>query len=436
MTYKNPLIHIVHCIDTEGPLDEDLNATFGRIKSIFGIDLPPSKNMLLKLQNKEVDLKGLEDAVSKCVDKKLLEYNRNWADISNMLDYIMSNEFRNLMLDDFNNGWVYSWHCMDHMGLSENPRHKDFGYGNIFRFYKSKLIETKSNNDELNWHFHPLSLTRNPLSSATSYYNSMDILINILCRRIIEDEWFPVVNRPGFHSERPDSHLFLEQWIPYDYANQFIEAEEFQPDMLNGRFGDWKRAPKTWRGYNPSHIDYQLEGSCRRKIFRCLNIGTRLRELNDGHLQEAYFDAKEYGQAIVAFADHDYRNISNDVKKMRELVSSLKKTYPDVRIKFSGAEEAAKSLDQSNVDIDFELKIIDNKLIVEMIKGETFGPQPFLALKTKDGKYYHDNFDFIEPMKIWSYVFDSQTIDLSSLSIIGVGSAGRHGNFSVKTLIL
>jgi hypothetical protein len=29
--------------------------------------------MLLKLQNKEVDLMGLEDVVSKCVDKKLLE---------------------------------------------------------------------------------------------------------------------------------------------------------------------------------------------------------------------------------------------------------------------------------------------------------------------------------------------------------------------------
>ena len=435
---QNPLIHIVHCIDTEGPLDEDLAATFGRLKSIFDIDLPPSIDNLIAIQNKKINFNGLEDSIAKCFDTKLLKYNKNWSEISLMLDIAMSTEFRREMVDDFDRGWVYSWHCMDHMGFSDNPRHKDIGYGNVFRFYKSKIEETKSKCDEINWHFHPLSITRNPLNAATSYVNSYDILLNIICRRIIEDEWFPVVNRPGFHSERPDSHLFLEQWIPFDYANQFYETDDNQPDLSNGRFGNWVNSPKTWRGYHPDFFDYQSIGSCRRMIFRCLNIGTRLRQLNYSHLKEAYYEAKKMGDAIVAFADHDYRDIVPDVNYLRELLKKLKFEFPDVRIKFSGAEEAAAGLSIKNSIVDLELKLAlnENKLTVEVDKGEIFGPQPFLSIKTKDGRYFHDNFDFKIPGRVWTYIFDTQTIELDSVSVIGVGSAGKYGKFSVKIIKL
>ena len=61
--------------------------------------------------------------------------------------------------------------------------------------------------------FIPL-LTRKPLAAATSFSNSNDILLSTIAKRILDDAWFPVVNRPGFHSERIESSLFLEQWIP------------------------------------------------------------------------------------------------------------------------------------------------------------------------------------------------------------------------------
>ena len=44
MTKKT--IYLVHCIDTEGPLKEGLNATFERIKNTFNIKLKPSKSNL------------------------------------------------------------------------------------------------------------------------------------------------------------------------------------------------------------------------------------------------------------------------------------------------------------------------------------------------------------------------------------------------------
>ena len=56
--------------------------------------------------------------------------------------------------------------------------------------------------------------------SATSYSNSTDVLYEIITRRIIDNNWFPTVNRAGFHTVRRDSSVFLEEWIPFDYSNQ------------------------------------------------------------------------------------------------------------------------------------------------------------------------------------------------------------------------
>ena len=429
------ILYIVHCIDTEGPLTETLEATFERLYSIFNIKMDPTKENLELLQNKQIKLGGQEEAISKCFSPELLKYNSSWNDIDEMLNEIMSNDFRKKLIDDFNGGWIYSWHCMDHVGYSINPRHKDLGYGKVFNFYKNKIKELGCINDEINWHFHPLSLLKNPLQAATSYANNYELLHNIICRRIIDNGWFPSVNRPGFHSERPDSHLFLEQWIPFDYANQFCEEDVDQPDLSLGRFGDWRRAPKSWRGYHPAHNDYQSEGSCNRKIFRCLNVGTRFRSLQNSHIHEAFSEAEECGSAIMAFANHDYRDMRPDILSVMKMVGDIRKDYPNVKIKYAGAEEAARAISNHDEtdDIELSIEVIKNKIITEVKSGNIFGSQPFLALKSKDGNYYHDNFDVIENNKKWAYVLDDHTISINELDCIGIGSAGKHGKYSVKT---
>jgi hypothetical protein len=60
-----------------------------------------------------------------------------------------------------------------------------------------------------------------------------------------------------------------------------------------------------------------------------------------------------------------------------------------------------------------------------------FGPQPFFAIKTREGRYFHDNLDVIEPRQKWSYILDDQTIPLEQVLKLGVGSAGAYGGYSV-----
>ncbi len=438
-----PVLHVVHCIDTEGPLDEDIQATFKRIEDLFGVRLPASADTLAALQRREIPLDGLEHEVAAVITPELLAYNRDWTDIRRMLDDALSPAFRQEMTDETGRGWVYSWHCLDHMGYTENPRRKDLGYGKVFRFYRSMLDETSSRDDELNWHFHPLSIRREPLAAATSYSNSMDVLLSVLARRIIEDRWFPTTNRPGFHSERPDSHAFLEQWIPFDYANQScVLPESEQQDTRLGRFGDWQRAPRDWIGYHPHHDDHQVPGQCRRWIFRCLNVGTRLRHLTEADVRDAFRDAQEHGSAILAFADHDYRDIRPDVRHVRSLLEQARRACPSVRLRFSGAEEAARrhtaTLTGEAVDAppEFLMQLDGNRLHVRLASGRLFGPQPFLALKTRTGQYHHDNFDVVVPGRHWTYVLDEQTLPPAEVDTLGVGGAGRWGGFGVATLAL
>jgi hypothetical protein len=435
------VLHIVHCIDTEGPLRENLSDTFSRMNSAFGLDISATPENLISLQHKRYPLNGKEDAVAKMIAPELLAYNNDWDMIGSMLDDAMSPAFRGQMKDDTGRGWVYSWHCMDHAGYSSNPRLKDTAYGAVIRFYKEKIKQTQSVHDEINWHFHPLSFSRNPLQCATSYVNSYDVLMQVLARRIIDDGFYPMVNRPGFHSERPDSHAFLEQWIPYDYANQFDEAENTQPDLMSGRFGDWRRASASWRGYRPHHDDYQAAGMCRRWIFRCLNVGTRHRVLTVAHVREAFAEAQETGCAILAFSNHDYRDIRPDVQSVRAMITQVKTQFPDVQTRFSGAREAAvahtRRLDlEPYAPLQFQVVMEGRVLHVCIAEGSLFGPQPFLALKTKAGMYHHDNFDIQTPGKHYTYIFDAQTVLLEALEVVGVGAAGRCGTAQVKTVIL
>ncbi|MDN5249904.1 hypothetical protein QWJ17_00195 [Betaproteobacteria bacterium LSUCC0117] len=420
-------------------MSETLEATFERLKNAFGIDLDPSVSNLRKLQNSSILLNGNEDAIAEMLRPDLLKYNESWSEVEAMLDKITSKRFREKHKDDFGRGWIYSWHIMDHIGYLSNPRRKMIGLGAIFEYYRNYLSKLEENKfDELNWHYHPKPIVQNDLAAATSYVNSTPDLYNILCDRLIRFNWFPRVNRPGFHVERPDIHLFLEQWIPFDYANQYYEYEEGQPDFKNGRFGDWRFASSSWRGYHPAHNDYQAKGSCRRMIFRCLNMGSRLRLLRKEHVEQAFNEAEETGAAILAFSNHDYRDMSSDVEVVHEMVSSAKSRYSDVLVLNSSAAQAAIALQQQSDSspVEFSLTLKENILVVKLNSGELFGAQPFLAIKDRTDCYYHDNFDIHEYKSSWSYVFDEQTIRLDRVAEIAVAANSVDGSQCIKRIKL
>ena len=433
-TTKTP-VYIVHCIDTEGPLYEQIEVTFQRLKSIFGLELEATEENLERLQNGELDLGGIEKAVQQVVSPDLLNYMDTWDKIDHMLEDAQSTYFRNQLFDSVGNGWIYNWFCLDHVGFTENPRRRSMGYHAIYDHYQRRISGSDVKKDAVHFHFHPHSFQHKAHHCGTHWWANSSSLYQILCRRIIDRLWFPCANRPGFHVIRPDSHWFLEQFIPFDYASQSITLsaeDEQQTDLNGGRFGDWRRAPKTWRPYHPDHDDYQSEGNCRRWIARCLNIGTRLRLLTESDIRDAFEEARKGIPVVLAFTNHDFRDLRIDVKYVRELLAKVSRDYPDIPFLYSEATSAMrKALKlKDELPCDFELKFErTSERTIMRVKTDipTFGPQPYLALKTNSGEYFHDNFDIQKPHHEWSYTFDEQTLVMNAIESVGIAANNSIG---------
>jgi len=97
-------------------------------------------------------------------------------------------------------------------------------------------------------------------------------------------------------------------------------------------------------------------------------------------------------------------------------------------------------------ELDLTLKTVgDSAHVLEVVgdsahvlevnsKTPTFGPQPWLALKTAGGTYHYDNFDIEIPFHKWQYVFDEETFPLAALVAIGVAGNNAFGITTVSVL--
>jgi len=438
---KKRCVYVVHSVDTEGPLSESLESTFARIESLIGMQFEPSIELLEKIQNETLPLNGKEKLASKIFSKDLLDYNDSWEKLDRMLYVIMSNVFRNHFLDSRGTGYKFSWHCVDHVGYVSNPRKKDLGHHKIFDHYK-KIIEETNSTDQIHWHFHPMSFYKESHRSGFSYENSPH-LHEVICRKIIERNWFPTVFRAGFHVERPDIHLFLEQWIPFDISNMSSDDDkESQLDLQNGRFGNWNFAPNDWSIYHPDHDNYQLVGNCRRYIARILNLGTRYSNITQLEVDKAFSRANSHLPTILGVTNHDFRNIQKDVVTFYEMLIKSKEKFPDVEFVFCDAKEAFRNaiygeeFNFPKVELNVNIEKKDSSIVlkVDLLNGQVFGPQPYLAVKTKTERFFHDNLDLIEIGKKWAYTFDNDTIIPEDISIISISCNDKYGNNFIKTI--
>jgi hypothetical protein len=439
---KNP-VYIVHCVDTEGPLHESIDVTFERLRAIFNLHLDPSVDLLRRLQAGKVDLGGLEVDVQRVIDPHLLAYNDTWDKVDAMLAELMRESFRTAGRDSVGAGWIFNWFCVDHVDYDFNPRRRDMGYHNIFEHYRALIGAADSSQDGLHFHYHPHSFSREAHRCATHWWSASDSLHQIISRRVIDHHWFPAAHRPGFHVIRPDSHWFLEQHIPFDFSNQAMVdtgVDRAQFGLSGGRFGDWRRAPATWEPYHPSTDDYQVPGNCRRWIARCLNVGTRYRLLEERDVRQAFKEASEGKPVILAITNHDFRNMGPDINATRELLRRVATDFPDVPFLFSEAVTAMQSaLNLAPLppcELEMMIQRVSNSTHVLKVHSSTptFGPQPWLALRTVGGTYHFDNFDIDTPFHEWQYVFDEETFPLSALNAIGVAANNAFGTTTVAVM--
>ena len=89
---------------------------------------------------------------------------------------------------------------------------------------------------------------------------------------------------------------------------------------------------------------------------------------------------------------------------------------------------------KKHCEINMELKKVNEKAHVLMVQSniDIFGSQPYLSIKTFDGKYFYDNFDFQIPKRKWTYSFDEETLPIELVDKIGVATNNSIGQTSVE----
>ncbi len=421
-------LNIVHLVDTEGPLYESNKLTFKRIKEIFKIQIKPTKRNLNKILNRSINLKlnkKDKQLFYKSFNENTLNYKKSLRELNIQNEIIFNKEYRKKFKDSFGNIWKINWNCVDHVNYSSNPQKRILGFHKIYDYY-SKFIKRKNIKDTIHFHFHPVSINNVANTTGNHYFSNSDNLFQILTRRIIDRTWFPSVFRAGFHIENPDSHWFLNQYIPFDFSNQSCD----QTNLNYGRFENWKNAPKNWTPYHPAHDNYKKKGNSRRWIARCLNVGTRIATLNQKEVNKAFLAKKRKEKTILAFTNHDFRSMDRDFESVYKMLKKASNKYK-IKFRFSDAREAFQTeFKMTKKKLKFKVKFDNKKIFIES-KDKIFGPQPFLALKTKSNKYFHENFFIEEPFTKWTYTFDRHSIDLKNLDFFAFAANDKFGNTTI-----
>ncbi|MGJ3259913.1 MAG: hypothetical protein ACFE0S_09940 [Rhodospirillales bacterium] len=446
------IVHVVHAVDTEGPLYVDIDAKFETLSELLDIDgLEKSQETLDAILTRKIDLGEKQDIACRVMSSHRNNYMDSWEKLGGMLDHAMAPETRMQVPDSFGKGYVYNWFCLDHIGYEINPRRRELGFHRIFDYYAARIDAQEKDRgdtwdrDGLHWHFHPMSIYKEAHRCATSLLNSPHIS-ETLARRIIERNWFPSSVRCGFQTERPDIHWFLEQYVPFDFTNTSIEDStelDDMADLAHGRFGDWRRAPRGWGVYNPSHDDYQVPGNCRRYIARALNILSRFANLEDAEVDKAFRQADTGEPTLLAIATHDFRDLAPEAAALSEMLAAAAKRFPDVSFRYSEAVDAMRAVAHGGdagealklgVELERDGDGTPVAARIDTLAGEVFGPQPFLAIETRGGRVLHDNLDFGTDGRTWRYTFDFETVPGNDLAAIGVGAADKFGNTAVDVV--
>lgn len=434
-------VFVVHCIDTEGPLDESITETFRRIEEISGLHLVPSEDTLRRIQEKQIDLSGKEEMLANIFSKRLLSYNRDISSIHKMLEEITSDNYRMRYVDSFGGGWKYSWFIMDHIDYEVNPRYRLTGYNGIYDLYKEFYMSHNIKEDEFQWHVHAGGTYKEGNRSGHTYWNSR-VVMESLAHRLIDRGDFPSAVIAGMWTESADSHWLFEQYFPYDFTNKACKVDYLcQDDIQQSRNASWDRAKSDWSWYHPSHDDYQTEGNCRRTIFRSLNVSSRVYTITQEDVYQAFDRANKGEDTVLAIDGHDFRDMRYDIKEVYEYIIRAKEKYHDVQWKNETASTAAHTVLKEKripITLDIDINTHSSKRMSISIEANisSFGVEPFFSIKMRGGRYMVERLMIIEPFKKWKYVFDDNTVIPDDVECVGIATNSQCGTGALRVLTL
>ena len=380
--YNKPVVLIVHCIDTEGPIGGNVRRN-------------PDGSQ---------------------------EFMDNWQDIKNSLHDITNDHFRDENKDSFDRPYMFNWFIMDFTGFRTNPKKRIEKYNDTYDNIKS--INTKI--DSFHWHYH------HPPESGigdqwSDNWNSSDEYVNILGNRLIHKHDFPEAYRAGGTIEDNECSLWLEDNFLFDYSNRSSYRSEKTDNIFDF---NWTEAPRHWGYYHPSGENLFSPGNMRRYIARSVDLKSRLRELQQWEVDEAFGYAKQFNKPVIlSFFSHDHRDMREETRYAIELIQKSNKNY-DVDFMWCDAKEAIKiseNLQTRKVNINISK---EEKCMITFSQ-EIYQKHPFIYTMDKNNKIIYHKVN-LEHFGNCPYYLSRCFVSTKDIKKIGVACTSLSGDKSVK----
>jgi hypothetical protein len=334
------------------------------------------------------------NAMGPVTDPKHSDLLNDWTSVNAAFERAYHTDYRLRYLDDANQGLKFSFFCVSWSGFKTNPVQRDFGWHTIFDNYQNYFQKNAPSwGDELYWMYnHP------PLSGIANEWG-LDWLhnthyLNILNHFIIDRGYFPsCIQVP---TERNDTSHFLEQYIPFDFSNRNSAKNNLGSVNADGKTtGEvlaWHEAPTNWAHYHPHVENYQKTGNMQRSIFRIVDIQSIVHRLETSDIEEAFERCKEGHDTILCAYEHDFRDRYEVImERMIAPVHALRKNYPQVKIIYETAANAArKVLNHSLTPADVNLQLIHHPDGLRITTQQPiFGREPYICQYIPHENQYH-----------------------------------------------
>lgn len=341
--YNKPIVLIVHCVDTEGPIG-------GNVRR----NLDGSK-----------------------------EFMDNWKDIKNSLTHITNKKFRSDHSDSLNNQFKLNWFIMDFTGFKTNPKNRIEKYNDTYDNIKSLNTSV----DSFHWHYHQPPKCGTGDMWSDDWENSNEHY-NILGNRIIERNDFPECYRAGGTIEDNKCSLWLEDNLMIDYSNRVSHRSQYTENIFDF---NWYNASSEWGYYHPDKENFINKGNMKRLIARCVDLKSRLHELNQNQIDQVFLQSKKESKPILlSYFSHDHRDMVPETMKSIEMIRKASEKH-NVEFKWCDALEAIqilKNIKPEKVKIGIA-KMPKNILKIHFNK-EIYQKNPFVYTQDIFGKIsYH-----------------------------------------------
>ena len=219
-----------------------------------------------------------------------------------------------------------------------------------------------------------------------------------------------------------------------DYSNRVSHRSEYTENINDF---NWYGAPSHWGYYHPSRENLLEPGMMRRYVVRCVDLRSRLHDLQRWEVEEAFKLSIELNKPVIlSYFSHDHRDMRPETQYAIELTKSVSEEY-GVPFEWSDAKNALQEsagLRPTIIEIGFENK--DDNMLMITFKDMIYQKNPFVYTRDAASNIRYHKLD-LEYVPNCPYYLARTYLKIDpSFVQVGVACTSMSGDKSIKIMDL